>query len=293
MQVKDMDFVVNQEELASLCGLPHVQQLTYLRGIRPYMDVKTNIVGLKRGISYQSIAEQLYIEPHPGIKSVSFTKIQIRRAVASLARAGLITIQSEGMQLILKCNLASSSYSVQNKVITKPTHQVITAEQAKAHINTDAFNGGNKKDDTGDLAKADIPLKDNNYIYLLSQFEKFWSLYPEKKSKQNAWEVFQSLQPDDMLFSRIMHALQHQIQERIAKEAQGIWAPPWKYPANWLAKRAFEDEVPLNKTKEKQDAKNWKSNQPQSRKDMFACDFESIEGESDTRDNIIPFKRVP
>ncbi len=287
-----MDFLIKEEELGALYGLPHIQQLTYLRGIRPYMDVKTNLVGIKRRISYQSIAEQLYIEPHPGIKSVSFTKIQIRRAVVSLARAGLITVQSEGMQLILKCNLASPPYSVQNKVITKPTHQAITDEQAITLINTEFLNGDNKKAGIGDRAKADIPLKDNNYIYLLSQFEKFWSLYPEKKSKQSAWEVFQSLHPDEMLFRNILNALHNQIQERVATEAQGIWAPPWKYPANWLAKRSFEDEVPLNKTKENQHAKNWKSNQPQSGKDLFACDFESIEGEPDTRDNIIPFKRA-
>ena len=64
-----MDFSINGDELTVLSGLPHLQQLVYFRGIRPYMDVKTGIVGIKRGISLQSIAEQLYIEPCPGIKS--------------------------------------------------------------------------------------------------------------------------------------------------------------------------------------------------------------------------------
>lgn len=59
-----MDFVLNAEELEALYGLPHTQQLAYLRGIRPYMDVKTGMTGIKRGIRVQSIAEQLYIEPH-------------------------------------------------------------------------------------------------------------------------------------------------------------------------------------------------------------------------------------
>ncbi len=67
---------MNSEELAVLAGLPHIQQLTYLRGIRPYMDVKTGLVGVKRGISYQSISEQLYVEPHQGIKSQSFHVIK-------------------------------------------------------------------------------------------------------------------------------------------------------------------------------------------------------------------------
>jgi hypothetical protein len=49
--------MINEEELGALCGLPHIQQLAYLRGIKPYMNVKTGLVGIK--ISYQSIAEQL------------------------------------------------------------------------------------------------------------------------------------------------------------------------------------------------------------------------------------------
>lgn len=85
-----MDFVINGDELEAMCGLPHIQQLTYLRGIRPYMDVKTGIVGIKRRISHQSISEQLYVEPHQGIKSQSFSRDQVRRSVSGLVRAGLI-----------------------------------------------------------------------------------------------------------------------------------------------------------------------------------------------------------
>ena len=47
-----MDFLINANELEALCGLPHIQQLVYLRGIRPYMDVKTGIVGIKRVVHH-------------------------------------------------------------------------------------------------------------------------------------------------------------------------------------------------------------------------------------------------
>ena len=96
-----MDFLINDDELEALCGLPHMQQLVYLRGIRPYMDVKTGIVGIKRGISYQSIAEQLYIEPHQGIKSGSCSRMQVRRALSALERIGIISSKTEGLKLIL------------------------------------------------------------------------------------------------------------------------------------------------------------------------------------------------
>lgn len=282
-----MEFLsINKEELGALMGLPHLQQLAYLRGIKPYMDVKTGIVGVKRKISHQSIAEQLYIEPHPGIKSVSFTKTQIRRAVGALERVGLITVQSEGLKLILKCNLASRDYSVQNKVITKPTHQAITGESAKTFVDAGFSNISPQKSDMGVLTKADTPLKDNNYIYLLSQFEQFWFLYPEKKSKQAAWEAFQLLNPDEALFKKIIFALEAQIKNRLEKEVQGSWLPPWKYPANWLAKRSFEDEIVIEKIKECKNAKNWKPNQPQP-KDPFWCD------DTESSAAIIPFKCRP
>ncbi|WP_262337374.1 hypothetical protein [Legionella genomosp. 1] len=64
-----MDFLfINPQELSALAGLPYVQQVAYLTGIRPYMDRKTLIVGgVKRRISYQSLSEALYVEPHQGI----------------------------------------------------------------------------------------------------------------------------------------------------------------------------------------------------------------------------------
>lgn len=103
---QQMDILINHDGLEAMNGLPHIQQLTYLRGIRPYMDVKTGTTGIKRRISYQSISEQLYIEPHQGIKSQNFSRDQVRRAASGLVRAGVIEVQSDGMQLILKCPLA-------------------------------------------------------------------------------------------------------------------------------------------------------------------------------------------
>ena len=42
--------VIN-EELSALRGLPYIQQLLYLTGIKPYVDYQTGIVGIVRGIS--------------------------------------------------------------------------------------------------------------------------------------------------------------------------------------------------------------------------------------------------
>ncbi len=68
----NMEFIIiNQRELSALSGLPHIQQLTYIQGIKPFVDYKTKLVGIRRGISYQSISEALYVEPHSGIKKAA------------------------------------------------------------------------------------------------------------------------------------------------------------------------------------------------------------------------------
>lgn len=285
-----MDFLINGDELAGLSGLPHIQQLTYLRGIRPYMDVKTGIVGIKRRISYQSISEQLYVEPHQGIKSQSFSRDQVRRAVSGLARAGIVEVQSEGMQLILKCELATKAFSVQNKAAINPPQKATTNPPDKSIVNTGFSGVEPSKADIAYTPKAAIPLKESNYIYLLSQFERFWSLYPEKKSKQKAQAAFEQLNPDSKLFQQMIQALQTQVNHVEAMQLSGTWVPPWKYPANWLAQRCWEDEFSTDVLQESRHAEHTNSTRKRdTAKDMFCppCDAD----EEPSKNNVIQLKQ--
>lgn len=273
-----MDFLLNQKELAALDGLPHIQQLAYLRGIRPYMDVKTGLVGVKRRISHQSISEQLYIEPRPGIKSQSFSRDQVRRAVAGLARAGIVVVHSEDMHLILKCELATMGYSVQNKAAINPPQKATIKPPITSLINTEFSEVEVENAAITKPSKAAIPLnKDNYYIYLLAQFEQFWSLYPEQKSKSNAQAAFEQLRPNAELFQQIMQALEQQIQHRDKLQAQGTWVPPWKYPANWLVQRCWEDSLFMDAPREIPHAKHEKNTRAgNTSADLFCppCDEE-------------------
>ena len=251
-----MDFVMNGDELAAMSGLPHIQQLTYLRGIKPYMDAKTGITGIKRRISYQSISEQLYIEPHQGIKSQSFSRDQIRRAIYGLVRVGLLEVQSDGMQLILKCPLATMHYSVQNKAAINPPQKAATKLHEKILINTGLSQGETEKAAIDETRKAATPLKEDNYLYfLLQKFEQFWLLYPEKKSRECAFETFKQINPDEGLLRTMLQSLDQQIKARREKEAQGEWVPNWKFPANWLAQKSWEDEVNIELTQENRNEK--------------------------------------
>lgn len=153
-----MNFVfITHREIDALMGLPYMQQSAYLLGIRPYMDRKTQIVGIKRRISYQGLRETLYIEPHSGIKSGSPSREQIRRVIKALERAGLIHIQSNQKHLILKCLLADSNFSIQNKLDTKPPHQYehfnLSNDLAMPHQNDNAFLYA----DSSEILQADIP----------------------------------------------------------------------------------------------------------------------------------------
>ncbi|MDP3704615.1 MAG: hypothetical protein Q8R24_01735 [Legionellaceae bacterium] len=286
-----MDFLITDDELEALCGLSHIQQLAYLRGIRPYMDVKTGLVGIKRGISYQSIAEQLYVEPHQGIKNESFSRSQVRRALSGLERTGLIQSQSQTLKLILKCNLASRPYSVQNKPVTKPSHQAVMEPLSQLDEINENLSHEPEKADIGKIAKADTPLKDNNYIYFLSQFEKFWSRYPEKKSRQIAWDAFQQLNLDDTLFSKIMQAIDSQIKHREELQVHGVWLPPWKYPANWLKQQCWEDVLDMDKKQETKRATIKKNTRNEPAKDMFWVPSEAADDEELTHNNVIQFQR--
>lgn len=281
-----MEFSINSDELAALYGLQHLQQLAYLRGIRPFMDMKTGIVGLKRGISYQSLCEELYIEPHQGFKAERYSRAQLRRALQGLERAGLISFQSEDLKLVLKCQLATLAYSAQNKAVTKPSQQVVLSEDETSLINKGPNYSFSSKADIAATAKAVTP-HNNSYIYLLAAFEQFWSLYPEKKSKQKAWEAFQALNPNEVLSNTIAKALQAQINHRQTLLANNQWVPPWKYPANWLANACWEDEINFEVTKEKNHASNGKNYRNERATDPF-CPSEYSEPENN---NVIPFKQ--
>lgn len=277
-----MDFIViNNLELSALRDLPYIQRIAYIFGVRPYMDKHSSIVGVKRRISYQSLSEALYVEPHPGIQSGSPSKAQLRRALKGLERAGLISIQSVEKQLILKCLLAGKDNFVQNKAVTKPSHDPGTKRSHSDTTNKGLSTVEEKKSGIRNPQEADIPLSNNNYLYLLAKFDKFWETYPVKKSKQRAWAVFEELNPDEGLLKLITQGLNKQITHHKKQIAQGEWVPPWKYPANWLMQRTWEDEVNDHSVEERSHASSQKNYKRTTVKDPF---YEACKDGDDTRE---------
>lgn len=150
-----MGIYLNTKELEAMVGIQHLQKLVYTHGIRPYMDFATGIVGIKRGISWQSISETLYVEPAPGIKGGSPKKHPIRTAVDGLVRVGLLQPMSTPKKLIFKCLLAETDISKQNKDGTKLAREVGTPKNGN-RIMVKANTGANHRHSVGVSKDAEV-----------------------------------------------------------------------------------------------------------------------------------------
>jgi len=296
-----MDFLfVNRQELSALSGLPYLQQSAYLLGIRPYMDRKTFLVGLKRRISYQSLAEALYIEPHQGIKSGSPSRQQLRRAIKALERAGLVEIQSFDKHLVLKCCLADKDYFTENKADTNPTHLGSTKPNLTNNNKSAPYPHKPQNPDMGVMPKADIPHNsEQEREYVRERFNQFWQLYPQKQNHSKAYEEFTRLNPDNKLFNKILSALTAQIHQRQQLTLNGEWVPRWKFPATWLANKSWNDGLLYVEQKENRHETNQHGSRTRSYADLitesctdFDFDFTGETPSKQTAANIVAFNQA-
>ena len=80
----------NEDEDDALQGLPHLAQVLYLRGLRPYFDQET---GLVQSVSYWRLRNLLAVKRRRGSTirdDETITTKQIRVALEQLESAGLI-----------------------------------------------------------------------------------------------------------------------------------------------------------------------------------------------------------
>lgn len=117
-------FQINDDEREALRGLPMLSREIYVFGLRPFMDYSTGIVGARRGVSWKSIAEELYVEPHQGIKGGEPTEKELRRALAWLQKVELLSENMAERRLIFELLKASRDKSARNKVGSKWADEV-------------------------------------------------------------------------------------------------------------------------------------------------------------------------
>ncbi|BCZ98299.1 protein LvrA [Legionella pneumophila] len=229
-----MDFLfVTTYELDALSEIPLMQRVVYLMGIRPYMDRKTFMVGIKRKISYQSLRETLYVAPIKGVKTGCPSHQQMKRVIKSLARQGIIEICSTPQNLIVKCLLANPYEPVDIKNESQPENSASTQVEQNQSAPTENLRSVKTEKPTY-LSKSALNAQpSSNLKNLYQKFEQFWQLYPLPSYKTEAWKQFQQIDPDERLFEQIMVGLQEQLTKINRSGAY------WPYPASWLGQKSW------------------------------------------------------
>lgn len=72
-------------------------------------------------------------------------------------------------------------------------------------------------------------------------FASFWSEFPNKKAKADAFKAWSKLNPDDVLQASILKAIEIQRQGEDWRKEGGRFIP---HPATWLNGRRWEDSAP-------------------------------------------------
>lgn len=149
-----MPVLLSDEERCALKGVTDFQFRLYVQGIRPFMDYQTGIVGVKRKISYQSLAEETYTEPGKGLERTgSKSRDQVKRTLRALEKAGLLIAKSiiteKKKQLILECVLAITDSSIKNKAAPYPPHSA-ALQAAPLENQENPINTGIKQDVYGE-----------------------------------------------------------------------------------------------------------------------------------------------
>ena len=73
------------------------------------------------------------------------------------------------------------------------------------------------------------------------RFEKFWKLYPKKKSKKDAMKAWKQLKPTEELYATILESVQVNIDKNPDwYKDNGQFIP---YPASWLRAGGWDDEL--------------------------------------------------
>lgn len=73
----------------------------------------------------------------------------------------------------------------------------------------------------------------------VSGFDEFWTVYPNKRDKSKARELWQKLAPDEALKKQIIAAVKQQAKSDKWTKDGGQYVP---YPSTWLRRRRWEDE---------------------------------------------------
>lgn len=74
-------------------------------------------------------------------------------------------------------------------------------------------------------------------------FLKFWTAYPKKRSKGQAWNAWRALNPDEQLVQAILASIEQAKKSDQWRKDAGQFVP---YPATWIRAQGWEDEASVS-----------------------------------------------
>jgi len=180
---------------------------------------------------------------YPSVKKVSekcnVSECQARRILHKLINEGYLSVvgnESGGGN-------NSRQYQVNVSAVSTSTH---------ASPSTDASPSTHAR---GALAPMHVSTSthaslsvNNSQLSVNNPFAVFWKAYPKKKSKGQAEKAFKKLSLDDILFNKIISAIDKAKASEQWGNDDGKYIP---YPATWLNVRGWEDETTEPKSKYK------------------------------------------
>lgn len=258
---KDWGWVVglNKTEKQALYGQTPFVKWMYEHGIREHMDYATGIVGIERRISYQSLREEMFVEPEAGVSdSGTPTKNKIIRAIARLERLGLLKRIDE-RPLVFECVLANRDKSVQKQAgrrqVADKGYQVGLPLTPKKPVTTGISEPEQPQAGTqagtpenGQAGTPPLSFRDNtkNVLSLLSDedvadiFEThFWQHWPKdfRAKKKEALDVYRK---------KKLYQIKDTIQADICvrKKRHRAWLEGYvPHPTTYLRGERWTDEI--------------------------------------------------
>lgn len=154
-----------------------------------------------------------------------WSKGKVRRFLSELTKLSQISRRISEKTVPKNTSVSSLIYIVNYDKYQGDGTEAGTENGPKTVLEQECKEGEEKK-----LSKPGLPL-----------FDQFYDAYPVHKGKTATIKAFSKIKPQD--FETILARLEAQKAQWNRMKAAGQWVPEWPYPATWLNKRRWEDEV--------------------------------------------------
>jgi hypothetical protein len=178
------------------------------------------------------------------VPNEGFTLIEIQKILTELSRVGLIIWYSPLGPVSHPLQISDDLFI---QVLDWDKYQHIRKDRYKSSIYpkfTECQPVDNQTETNGCqsayLISSPSPLPTPSHNHLDNGFQKFWQIYPKKKSKGDAEKAWDRIKPDEQLVIKMLTTIEALRRSEEWIKEKGKYIP---YPATWLNAKGWEDEI--------------------------------------------------